>query len=100
MDEGRDWCGAEGGGWKAKIVPDTFRKKYYIGHICRIHDGGYAVGGNDKNRLSDDIAFRKGIYNTLKKQGMWWPGRLFYSRVYYRAVRKFGYKHFNYNNMY
>ncbi|MHA1867612.1 MAG: hypothetical protein ACTSXD_06050 [Candidatus Heimdallarchaeaceae archaeon] len=85
-----DYCGS---GWTRAIVPCSIRG-ISINYCCFLHDRFYALHqykGKKITRKQADVLFRKEIYKTLRKGGMWFPGAVFYSRVYYRACRKFGF---------
>lgn len=76
-----DYCGA---GWTTAVVPCRIRG-ISINKACFVHDRHYY--DKDIPRKKVDVKFRKQMYKLLRSGGMWWPGALFYSRIYYRAVR-------------
>ena len=82
-------CGAKGGHIP---VPN-----FIFTASCDLHDYNYTIGGSEEDRKRYDYGF----YRAMKRDAdtFTFPKRQYYKMwayVYFKAVRKFGSKHFNY----
>lgn len=86
-------CGGKGG-W---FDPPEF---CFHASCCK-HDVSYAAGKDEVDRLRADKGFYKAMKVDASKQ-KWYAKPLAYSAawIYYRAVRQFGKKYFNYSDTY
>jgi len=86
-------CGAKGGWFDP---PD-----FCFTASCAKHDISYAAGKDEADRLRAD----RGFYKAMKKDASiqkWYVRPFAYAAawIYYRAVRQFGKKYFNYSDSY
>ena len=85
-----DYCGTKG----CLINPPEF----IFSGSCKLHDILYDKGGTESDRKHADKVF----YNDMKKAASYFPIHkriVYYSLawIYYKAVRMFGKKYFNYH---
>lgn len=82
-------CGGKGG-W---VDPPEF----VFHDSCNDHDISYSVGGTEADRKNADEAFYREMKRAAAK-APWYAMTFLYSQawIYYKAVRLFGGKFFNY----
>jgi len=88
---GMNGCGGKGGFVKPP-------KRIFFEASCLRHDTGYAQGGSEEDRINCDILFLKYMMRDCarlpsgveKTKYVWW------SHLYFLAVRMFGWRYFNY----
>ena len=81
-------CGGKGG-W-LKIPNFLFKAK------CDQHDFYYLTKNNEIDRYNADLQFYLMMLQDAHNSNWYWFYR-FWAYLYFRAVRTFGYKYFNYN---
>lgn len=89
VEEHCNGCGAKGG-W---LNPPDF----IFTESCNRHDWLYTVGGTDEDRYLADQVFLDDMLLAAATHSWWYRWRYqLLATVYYRAIRLFGAKYFNY----
>ena len=73
--------------------PDRLPGIGYIGDLCEEHDRDYKLGGGPVEKLAADLKLANAILLRAQSKIL---GRVF-STLYFRAVRIFGSRHFQYS---
>lgn len=82
-------CGGKGG----RVRPPQFKFRA----SCDQHDWNYYLGGQESDRLKADRQFLKAMVSDVYKLAWYrWPFHLLAAIMFYRAVRRFGSRFFDY----
>ncbi len=85
----KDCCGGKGG-WFS--VPE-----FVFHSSCCYHDWLYSLGGTEEDRKADDKEFYALMKSAIKDHKSYKRPHLYIlAWIYYRAVRLFGAKYYNY----
>ena len=89
-------CGADGELFD--FVPDNFIG-VNIREACKIHDYRYEIGGIEKDRYMADREFRSNLRCLVLNSSnlIFKSTNLHLCELYYVAVRRYGYRYFNYH---
>lgn len=88
-------CGSDGALFD--YVPDSFLG-VDISLACKIHDYCYSIGGSEADKIKADKMFYENLKRCVLNDSdlITRTTNLWLARVYYKAVRNFGGKSFNY----